>query len=687
MPASDIRPDDAALARKVPLRRTPLWYPGLTLLFVITLFLSFTAGQDALPRLWQGQGLPADTVLSVLAALGFVLMCIFVWAKRYITRRFAPEAIALHDAFVRLPTSPELWRFRNVAYTDIVAVHEGGRPLARALLVESRKHLYYLPQTLFDEPLGAERFLMGLREHIMALPKGAGLIEATERRRAEARRHMTDWPLATQAVLGLSGILFANAWLKGNLTGPFGLLRWGANVPVLVAQGEWFRLLAANFLHSHWMHAVVNGLSLYYLGNLVERVLGWPRFVLIYGISGAVAMLASAQLSGAIMSVGASGAIFGLLGAFAVFSLRLRESLPLEFRQTSRWWMVMLVTNTAVPMYLPSIDIVAHLAGFVTGALVTFGLIGRRTFVPGRPSAWLLALAGMCAGLYGTALCTAVYRAATSGPEAELTFAQSLLTDKRTSASTLNGLAWLWAADTQSDDDQLAMAQRSAEAACQKAPSEAGLYLTLAVVHERRHHIDAAMDAARLALERTQAAQRSPDKADAAAPDAPRAQGELAAPGGPPADDADADDDESLEERLTTSIYAAHLAQAAISRPKAQSPVVTGWPAGALVPQTLHINHGFWTLEALGPIPKAAMVYALLYIDDTPVALVQARLAAGSAPPWRAPKSLTEEMGGASHAAIVMVTGEDAFWPPLPQPQRSLWTAWALPDTLKPIAP
>jgi membrane associated rhomboid family serine protease len=673
MPATDDSPDAAHQPLRVPLRRPPLWYPGLSLLLVVALFFGLSAVWDAAPRLWSGSSLPVDTLLSLLAAAGWLLLLSLVWLKRYLTRRWAPAPIVFDADAVRLPRSPELWRYRNVAYSDIVAVHEGGRPHQRQFLIESRHHTYYLPQSLFAEVGGPETLLLGLRRRILALPQGTRLIEETERTRNQARMVMTDRPLATQGVLGLGAIFFVNAWLKGGLDAPFGLLRWGADAPALVFAGEYDRLLTANFLHSHWAHALVNGVALFYLGGLLERVLGWARFVLIYGMSGAVAMVASAYLSGAVMSVGASGAIFGLLAGFGVFSWRLRTQLPLEFRQTPRWWVAILATNALVPLYFPSIDIVAHIAGFAAGGALTFVLLWNRRYVPPRASLPLSTLAGLTIALYVGALGTAVWRAATSGPEAEMAFAQTLLAEPRTKAHTLNAIAWLWVVDPRSNSAQLGVAERCAEAAIARSPQEAGLYATLAMVHDRRHATAAAVQTWATALQRAEAADMQADGGSSKATSAD----DGVAPRGNTAS--------AFEARLDASLYAAHLAQAMLARATDAPPLEQ--PLSGPVPKDLTLTSGVWTLQAAAPLAADTLVYALLYVEHTPVALVQVAVAANSPPPWRAPRTMTEEMGGAARGHLVLMGRRADYLPPLPAGQASTWTAWPLPELLQRTAP
>lgn len=145
------------------------------------------------------------------------------------------------------------------------------------------------------------------------------------------------------------------------------LLR-GALVPELVARGEYWRLLSSVFLHSGAIHLGFNMLSLYYLGSFVEESFGRGRFLALYilsGISGGVAYLYFGDFTGP--AVGASGAIFGLLGGVMGYSLR---------RGTFSWQnpiIRQLLILTALNLYLgftiPNISNTAHIGGLIGGGV------------------------------------------------------------------------------------------------------------------------------------------------------------------------------------------------------------------------------------------------------------------------------------------------------------------------------
>ena len=165
---------------------------------------------------------------------------------------------------------------------------------------------------------------------------------------------------------GSAGAL-AGGGIGGLMGGNTPLSREGSLVPLLVANGEYYRLITSMFLHYGLLHLLMNMWALWVLGRLLETALGPVRFLALYllsGLGGSVAVYLIADPRGA--TAGASGAIFGLFAALFVVLRRLG-------RDTSSIVPV-LVINLMMTFMVPGISIGGHIGGLVTGVIVSLGL-------------------------------------------------------------------------------------------------------------------------------------------------------------------------------------------------------------------------------------------------------------------------------------------------------------------------
>jgi membrane associated rhomboid family serine protease len=178
-------------------------------------------------------------------------------------------------------------------------------------------------------------------------------------------------PIVAVGLIVVNVIAFVVTMVQGG--GESGLIRSalfreGALSPMYVASGDWWQLVTSGFLHGGVVHIAMNMLSLYLIGVGLERVLGAVRFAVVYGLSllgGSVAVYLLTAPDA--LTVGASGAIFGLLGALLVIYKRLR----LDLRQLG----VILALNAFITFTVSNISWQAHIGGFVVGAIVGAAMV------------------------------------------------------------------------------------------------------------------------------------------------------------------------------------------------------------------------------------------------------------------------------------------------------------------------
>ena len=147
------------------------------------------------------------------------------------------------------------------------------------------------------------------------------------------------------------------------------LVRGGALFRPAITAGEWWRLCTAPFLHAGWVHLAVNVWGLWMLGRFVEGAFGPARFLAVYLAAALLASTASASLGAGAISVGASGAVLGLLGALASTLVLRRGAWPERWRRALLGALLLLAaTQIALGFAVPSVDNAAHIGGLVGGA-------------------------------------------------------------------------------------------------------------------------------------------------------------------------------------------------------------------------------------------------------------------------------------------------------------------------------
>jgi len=167
-------------------------------------------------------------------------------------------------------------------------------------------------------------------------------------------------PYVTWTLIGLTVAVFLWQFAVGvgAVAEDYGMWPFG-----IVLYGEWWRLLTAAFLHGSWLHIAFNMYVLFVLGPTLERVLGHARFVVLYVVAALGGSVASYTFSDPrTVSVGASGAIFGLMGALIVAGRRMRWDITQV--------LILLGINVVIGFLSPEVDWRAHFGGLVVGALV-----------------------------------------------------------------------------------------------------------------------------------------------------------------------------------------------------------------------------------------------------------------------------------------------------------------------------
>ena len=221
-------------------------------------------------------------------------------------------------------------------------------------------------------------------------PEHAGRAQGTARVTTGVRRAAYEGTgaLVTKILIALNVLVFlANLAQGSSFSQTSGsLFEKGAlfiRVPFYpggLADGEWWRLLTAAFLHGSIIHLGFNMFVLWFIGAPVEQAIGRGRFLALYIVSGLAGSAGALLFDPYAVTVGASGAIFGILGAALV--LEWQRNLVLGGQALG-----LIVVNLVLTFAIPNISIGGHLGGLAGGALCMLALsrFGRTHAIYGRP--------------------------------------------------------------------------------------------------------------------------------------------------------------------------------------------------------------------------------------------------------------------------------------------------------------
>ena len=199
--------------------------------------------------------------------------------------------------------------------------------------------------------------------------------------RVDFERGMRTAPPLVLVLIAANVALFGWEVAAGALASRESIVEAGALVRDRVLAGEWWRLVSATFLHAGWDHLLGNCLVLYVVGMACEHAFGFVRTAAVYFTSGLTGSLLSGALSPG-PSVGASGAIFGLVAAVVVVLYRHQKRFYLRDKRIGFVLLVWAAYQISTGLLNPYIDNYGHVGGFAGGA--TAALLLEPSLLSGR---------------------------------------------------------------------------------------------------------------------------------------------------------------------------------------------------------------------------------------------------------------------------------------------------------------
>ena len=176
-------------------------------------------------------------------------------------------------------------------------------------------------------------------------------------------------PIVTYILLAINIIIFAIMQFMGQYE--YFIENYSVFGPLIVYGNEWYRLITGAFLHADLVHIFFNMYALYIIGSQIESFMGRAKYIAIYLYSALIGSLLSILLIGQGYSVGASGAIFGLLGSLAYFGYHYRVYLGNVLKSQI---IPIILINLMIGFMSTGIDNFAHIGGLIGGTIITVGL-------------------------------------------------------------------------------------------------------------------------------------------------------------------------------------------------------------------------------------------------------------------------------------------------------------------------
>ncbi len=475
-------------AAPIRLRRPPLWNSYSMLIPMGAVLVGTTLGRLGTRGGWLGEAWEAFALAGgialVLGAAGMVLYAHL--------RPSALREIRFGDTSMRMPAGYYSPRMLTVTYPRIFGLERmGKRRWPRVLIgIRGRLPLTYLERA-FEQPEDVERLLDELRQRIAKLPDGVAQLRGIEARHKIHERAFTGtWPV-TWGIAFLLLAVFGIEMFAGALGNAAELARLGAQVPLLVKDGQWWRLATGSLLHADLTHLYMNSLGLLALGFILERLVGSVRFAWVLLCSALGGGIASIGLGDHLVSVGFSGAIFVLLGTWITLNTLHRDALPVPLWLPLWYTALILVLEVVLEAVLPNVDRAAHVGGFVAGIVATM------VALPERPLERALAHTPRFVP-FGTAILAAAFVASVGiggesvlrdGEQGIAKLSARLVAEAEfetpEQASTLNGLCWFVATNPTSRPESFALPIERMQAVLARHPDDPAYLDTLATLHYR----------------------------------------------------------------------------------------------------------------------------------------------------------------------------------------------------------
>lgn len=302
------------------------------------------------------------------------------------------------ENFTKSTNKSEQWiaikKFKEGIYAVVITDEENEKNIEKEahIFLKSKNENYRLNIIILsknnykaDKNKNTSKIILDIeRKEILYLEQDAEvlgkIVLEVLRERNRHKKNYLKYKWVTLILITINVVIFLiSAFLSKNILNidNYTLLYLGGKFGPLIDKGEVWRLVACNFLHGGLMHIACNMYSLYIIGSQVEAIYGKIKYVLIYFICGICSSLLSYIGDYNTLSIGASGAIFGLMGALLIFLLKNRDVIN---KETIINFIVIIFINLYIGMSFSNIDNLGHIGGLFSGIImgIILNFLGRR---------------------------------------------------------------------------------------------------------------------------------------------------------------------------------------------------------------------------------------------------------------------------------------------------------------------
>lgn len=411
----------------------------------------------------RGIGVPLAAVVMIFG-LAFVPLLVAVAVGSPSGRRF----VEVLDDRLHIPYGARALRMIVVRYTEIDALH---LQLHRrgSLILATPYARVRIPRSWFESEGDAERLHALIRAKVqLIVPNGEARAARLDEASAAAHLAESTPPRATVGAIVALVLGHGVAHLLGGFERLYAMVAVGAGARVLVEEGQWFRVVSANLLHSSLFHLAIIAALIFVFGRRVEQMFGARHTLLVMLASLIAGGVASAVSMGDVVFMGAQPVACGVLGSAAFVTTKYRTRLPHALRAGPSWWILsvsLALFLLIVSPFLQGSDVPGQLGGLLAGVVVTAlvllrgdpGLPVRETPIGVTAAAFvlLLAIAG-AAGASGV-------RAMSDGAADETRVIRYHLDNSVGDRTMLNRIAWEIATDPDAPSERIALARVASE--------------------------------------------------------------------------------------------------------------------------------------------------------------------------------------------------------------------------------